>query len=190
MPFITLTGGLTLKIPTRSTTDWDQEFLDEFAAPISEHTHTGAGDGAQLGAASISDDALDDRKIVLRNGESLRILNTDGSDTRSLIRSGDLNLINNQAVLTSIADLFFDPAIERHIQINYTVTRIGTDTITQSGMITLAHNGTDFDQADVVIGDAGIDFCINASGQLQYTSTDNAGSSSELMHYTVIFTGE
>lgn len=92
MPFITLTGGLTIKVPTRGTTNWDSVLLSDTFQKISEHDHSGGGNGAQLGAGSIADDSIDDRKIRLRNNEYLRARNNAGTADVDILK---INLSDN-----------------------------------------------------------------------------------------------
>lgn len=203
MPFITISNGLTLKVPTRGTTDWDQEFLDNFATPISNHQHTGSGDGAQLGGGSIQDDSLDDRKIRLRNDQYFRSRNAAGAADVNLLKLNaddeleiDLPALipglrnktifaftNNQAAASDVTGVSIDSAAESAMEVRYAIKREGTADLFEKGKLEVIFNGTDFDLIQECMGDdSGVSFSITAGGQLQYTSSDNAGSSSELMY--------
>lgn len=63
MPFTTITRGLTLKVPTRGTRGWTTTFLEEFANSISEHGHTGDGDGNKITESALADNAVTSDKI-------------------------------------------------------------------------------------------------------------------------------
>jgi hypothetical protein len=201
MPFITISGGLTLKVPTRGTTDWDTEFLNEFATPISNHTHTGSGDGAQLGAGSIQDDSMDDRKIRLRTNEYLRSRNNAGSGDVNLIKANAsdeieldgefwhdgersrqrLSLANNQASAAATG-LSLDASDDKSLYVHYRIDRQGTGNLHEEGHFTIVNqDGAYSIEAHEYVGeDAGIDFSMNANS-LEYTSTDNPGSTTNYM---------
>lgn len=203
MPFITISNGLTLKVPTRATTDWDQEFLDNFATPISGHQHTGSGDGAQLGGGSIQDDSLDDRKIRLRNNQTLRSRNAAGSSNIDILKvnaDDEIELAssplmdgmrnktifaftNNQSSAADVTGISIDSSTETAMEIRYAIKREGTADLFEKGKLEVIYNGTDFNLIQEYMGDdSGVTFSMTAGGQLQYTSSDNAGSSSELMY--------
>jgi len=203
MPFITVSGGLTLKVPTRTTTDWDTVFLNEFATPISNHQHTGSGDGLQLGAGSIQDDSLDDRKIRLRNNQPLRGRNQAGSGDIDILKVNTddeielsssplvpglrnktiFSFTNNQAVAADITGILATGANETGMMIKYAVKRDGTADLRESGTLEATYTGSAWNLVQSYSGqDSGVTFSITAVGQLQYTSTDNSGSSSELMY--------
>ncbi len=68
MPYSQLTLGLTLTIPTVGTRNWGQTMLSTTSTKISQHAHTGSGDGAQLGGTAITDFALTRDKIAKNVG--------------------------------------------------------------------------------------------------------------------------
>lgn len=86
MPFITISSGLTIKVPTRGTTSWDETMRTDTFAVISSHDHTGSGNGKQLGTSSISADAITGAKIRLDNDEYLRGRNNADSANKSIIK--------------------------------------------------------------------------------------------------------
>ena len=223
MPFITLTGGLTLKVPTRGTEDWDTEFLDNFATPLSNHTHTGSGDGNQLGSGSLVDNAVSDLKMRLRNNQYFR--------ARDVLGTGDINVLkvktddtiefpviaeflenitfqkkaivddiqnktkftmtNNQSSAADITGFIFDTTNDKGMKIEYSIERLGTADLQETGEIEVSFDGTNFQQARSFSGvEAGITFSLTAGGQLQYISTDNAGSTSEKLHLIIKRLGE
>lgn len=64
MPFETLAGGLELVIPTNGTTNWGTVLRNSTWLKINNHNHTGGGQGAQLGKASIVPGSLDGETLV------------------------------------------------------------------------------------------------------------------------------
>lgn len=199
MPFIIISGGLTLKVPTRGTTDWDQEFLDNFATPISEHAHTGSGDGAQLGAGSILDNAIDDRKMRLRTNEYLRSRNNAGSGDIDIIRADSNDELemaaqvwmdgtrartliafnNNQAVAANLG-VSVDTTRDLALRVKYKIERLGTANLAEFGTLDIIYKDSAFELIQEYAGDkSGVTFSITGMGALQYTSTNNAGSTSE-----------
>jgi len=202
MPFIIIQNGLTLKIPTQGTTDWDTEFLNEFATPISGHSHTGNGDGNQLGAGSIQDDSMDDRKIRLRTLEYLRSRNNAGSGDVDLIRAnsndeieladeiwhdGDrsrkrISLVNNQ-VAAAATGLELDASKDKSLFVHYRIDRQGTANLHEEGCFTIVNKDGSYSiEGHEYVGDeAGIEFSMNVNA-LEYVSTDNAGSTTNYMY--------
>lgn len=89
MPFTTITKGLTIKVPTRKTKNWDSTLFTELFEKISEHTHQGSGTGNQISADGIAANSVDDTKILLRNSQWLR--------GRNAADTGDINLIRANA---------------------------------------------------------------------------------------------
>ena len=54
MGYTTINLGLSLTIPTSGTRNWTQQLLTGAWEKISEHDHTGGGNGAQLTGASLA----------------------------------------------------------------------------------------------------------------------------------------
>jgi len=202
MPFITVSNGLTLKVPTRGTTDWDSEFLADFAEPISGHQHTGAGDGAQLGGGSIQDDSLDDRKTRLRNDRYLRGRNAAGSadidiikvnasdelELASLLRTDGMvarlssSFTNNQTVAANIG---ISIATGTSVKLKYKIERTGTASLSEFGTLEVHYRteNSAFELIQEYSGDdSGLTFSMSGT-DLQYKSTDNPGSSSETIYF-------
>lgn len=63
MPYTTLSLGLTLTIPTNGTRNWGTTLLNTTWTKISNHQHTGSGDGAQMVTGSITDNAITTVKL-------------------------------------------------------------------------------------------------------------------------------
>lgn len=64
MPYTTLNLGLQLTIPTSGTRNWAATLYSTTWTKISQHRHTGSGDGAQLITSSISDGAITTPKLA------------------------------------------------------------------------------------------------------------------------------
>ncbi len=63
MPFTTLNLGLTLTIPTAGTRNWSSTMLSTTWTKISQHQHTGSGDGAQIPTTGIADYSITKAKL-------------------------------------------------------------------------------------------------------------------------------
>ncbi len=63
MAFTTLSLGLTLTIPTTGTRNWGQTMLATTWTKISQHGHTGSGDGNQLGTTAFSNYSVTKDKL-------------------------------------------------------------------------------------------------------------------------------
>lgn len=64
MPYTTLNLGLQLTIPTSGTRNWAATLYSTTWTKISQHRHTGSGDGSQLITASYSDLSVTTAKIA------------------------------------------------------------------------------------------------------------------------------
>jgi hypothetical protein len=64
MGFTTLNLGLTLQIPTNGTRNWGTTLRTTTWTRISQHKHTGAGDGAQMVTASYTDRSITSAKLA------------------------------------------------------------------------------------------------------------------------------
>lgn len=204
---ITLSSGLTLTIPSKGDTNWENSIRTQCFQKISEHDHTGGGKGVQIGANAFADNAINDAKIRLRNNQYLRARNNANSADVNLLRINASDLIefadveillphlkanksfsftNNQSSAANVTGLLLDSSSERSAVIHYEIFRDGTADLYESGTLTAHYNGTDWDHVLSRIGNAGVVFSITSGGQIQYTSTDNAGSSSETLTYQLI----
>lgn len=93
MAFTTLTLGLTLTIPTNGTKNWGTTLKTTTWTKISNHNHTGSGDGNQMVTGSYTNDSVTDPKIRLTNAGWLRSRNQAGSADVNLIRLNTSNEI-------------------------------------------------------------------------------------------------
>ena len=58
MPYETLALGITLTLPTPGTRNWGPTIKSTTWTKISQHAHTGSGDGQKLGTASLNDNVI------------------------------------------------------------------------------------------------------------------------------------
>ena len=100
MPFTTITKGLTIKVPTRKTKNWDSTLFTELFEKISEHTHQGSGAGNPIATDGIASNAVDDTKVRLRNSQWLRARNAADTGDINLIRANSSDAVE---VATTIA---------------------------------------------------------------------------------------
>lgn len=63
MAYTQITLGLTLTIPTSGTRNWGNTLKNTTWTKISQHDHTGGGNGAQLGNGSFADFTIDPVKL-------------------------------------------------------------------------------------------------------------------------------
>lgn len=64
MGYVQVELGLTLTIPTNGTRNWGQTMLQTTWTKLSQHGHTGSGDGAQLTGAGVQNYAITKDKIA------------------------------------------------------------------------------------------------------------------------------
>jgi hypothetical protein len=64
MPYETLNLGIQLTLPTAGTQNWAQALKNTTWTKISQHRHTGGGDGAQIVGASIAANAVSGDKLA------------------------------------------------------------------------------------------------------------------------------
>lgn len=204
---ITLNSGLTLVLPSKGDTNWENSIRTQCFQKISEHDHTGGGKGVQIATNAFADDAINDAKFRLRNNQYLRARDAGNSadvniikvNTSDLLEFADVELLlphlkanksfsftNNQSSAANITGLSLDSSSEKSAVVHYQVFRDGTSDLYESGTIKAMYNGTDWDHTQERIGDAGFSFSITSGGQFQYTSTDNSGSSAETLTYQLL----
>jgi hypothetical protein len=167
---------------------------------ISAHDHSGSGNGAQLGAASFTDNAINDLKMRLRNNEYFRSRNAAGTGDVNILRIGsdgrlELNsfqhhiesfsLVNNQAVVANVTGLTLNSNKAKKAVIEYMIFRDGTTDVYQNGELEVAYTGSDWDMSHIFSGNAGVSLSITSLGQVQYTSSDLTGHVSSTIYFLV-----
>jgi hypothetical protein len=205
---ITLSSGLTITIPSKGDTNWENSIRTQCFQKISEHDHTGGGKGLQIGTNAFANDSINDAKIRLRNNNFIRSRNAANSadinilkvNANDLIEFDDVEIIlsnlkanksftftNNTSSATNITSLSLDSSSERSAVLHYEIFRDGTADLYEAGTIQANYNGSSWDWVQSSLGDvSGFEFSITSGGQFQYTSTDNSGSSAETLKYQLI----
>lgn len=64
MPYETLDLGIQLTLPTTGTSNWGTTLKNTTWTKISQHSHTGAGDGNQIGTAGLANLAITSGKLA------------------------------------------------------------------------------------------------------------------------------
>lgn len=204
---ITLSSGLTLTIPSKGETNWENQIRTQCFQKISEHDHSGSGKGVQIGTSGFADNSINDIKLRLRNDQFLRARNNANDadvnifkiNASDLLEFADVEILlpdlkanksfsftNNQSSAADVTGVLLDSSSERSAVLHYEIFRDGTAGLYESGTLTAHYNGTDWDHTITRVGDAGLTFSLTSGGQLQYTSTDNAGSSAETLTYQLL----
>lgn len=96
------------------------------------------------------------------------------------------NLANNQTTLADVAGFVFNAAQVQAIEADYLVIRTfdaGASVVTENGTITGNYDGTDFYISIQSTGDAGVEFDITSSGQVQYTTTNLTNHVSSVIRF-------
>lgn len=84
-------------------------------------------------------------------------------------------LANNQSTLTTIPGLVFSTTNVLSIEVSFFIVRTfdsGSSTITNSGNILGSYDGSEFKISVDTDGDVGVEFNIDNTGQMFYTSSD------------------
>lgn len=96
MGYQQITLGLTLTVPTSGTRNWGSQILVGAWNKISQHDHSGSGNGNQINTSGLADGSVTTPKIADANVTTVKIL--DSNVTTAKI--GDLNVTT-----AKIADL-------------------------------------------------------------------------------------
>jgi hypothetical protein len=90
-------NSLLITIPSRGERDWDQDIERLCFLPISEHDHTGSGNGAQITTAALADGAVTSQKIA-NNG--ILGVNISSSNSNDADRAIDSDHIKDDAIIS------------------------------------------------------------------------------------------
>jgi hypothetical protein len=82
----TYNGGITLTFPSAGQTN-TSTLMRTLFRKLSDHDHSGSGNGVKLSINSNQDDSIDDRHVRLRNNEWLRARNGANSADTNILRS-------------------------------------------------------------------------------------------------------
>ena len=126
-------------------------------------------------------------------GTGISVTNGAGSITISAAASGSdipdtqFNFTNNQAAAANVTGLAFANASVRAFQAIVSVFRDGTANLYETFVLDAVQKDSLWDMSVSSVGDtSGVVFSITTAGQIQYTSTANAGSSAEKMKFRAI----
>jgi hypothetical protein len=94
MPYTTLNLGLQLTIPTSGTRNWAATLYNTTWTKISNHKHTGSGDGAQLVTGSYTDNSVTSAKLAKNIALAQALTLTPSGTTQTV----DFNNGNTQKI--------------------------------------------------------------------------------------------
>lgn len=92
MPYESLTLGLTLTLPTPGTRNWGPTIKSTTWTKISQHAHTGSGDGQKLGTSSLNLNIIGKAQLALNVAFTQAATLTPAGTTQTV----DFNLGNIQ----------------------------------------------------------------------------------------------
>lgn len=111
MPFTTLSLGLTLTIPTNGTTNWGTTVFNTTWTKISNHQHTGSGDGNKMVTNSITDNAITTIKLSKNYGVTqATALTPSGTGQDIDFNNGNYQLLNLGSASGNVVLTFSNPA--------------------------------------------------------------------------------
>lgn len=139
----TISNGLTLTIPSLGDQNWSASIKANCFEPISEHDHTGSGNGVQIATAAIANLAVTGGKIA--DGAVGEIKLADNSVTENKI-------FNLQVTTGKLANLAVTAAKIANTTI--TAAQIASDAVTTAKILDL--NVTTGKLADLAVTDAKI----------------------------------
>lgn len=102
MPFQTVSGGLTLQVPTAGTQNWASGALTLAWQKIADHDHTGGGLGTQISAGAIAANAVIGASIRYENNVAARWRNAANTADINGIKVNASNLVEFGANIAAI----------------------------------------------------------------------------------------
>lgn len=144
-------------------------------------------------ATEVSDDWLNDVQEEIVNiitAQGITLVKGTQTQLRSaielMINNGgaaftNFSIANNQAVAANITGLLFDKTIYKAVQVPFDLFRkTDSSNVKESGTLFITHNPIS-DTWDISLSssfqDAGVTFSVTSAGQVQYVSTNIAGTS-------------
>lgn len=95
MPFETLNLGIELTLPTNGTTNWGTSLKNTTWTKISQHGHTGSGDGNQISTNGLADNAVTSAKLAANFGGTQAATLTPAGTTETLdFDNGNIQLLD------------------------------------------------------------------------------------------------
>lgn len=164
MPFTTLSLGLTLTIPTNGTRNWGTTLYNTTWTKISQHQHTGSGDGNKLATGSLNDNIVTTAKLSKNYGWTQAATLTPAGTTQTVdFNNGNVQVIDLSSATGTVTLTLSNPAQGSLYTIlivqgatprdvvwpalckwPQTVDPIHTLTASAVDMVTLYFNGTDY----------------------------------------------
>jgi hypothetical protein len=110
MAYQTLALGLTLTIPTSGTKNWGQTLFSTTWTKISQHKHTGSGDGNQLDTSSYSANSVTG-DILAKNIFFAQALNSPAGTTQTIdFDTGNIQKLDLSGASGDVTLTFSNPA--------------------------------------------------------------------------------
>lgn len=106
MAFETLNLGINLTLPTNGTTNWGTTLKSTTWTKISQHQHTGSGDGNQIPTGGIADGAVTASKLATNIGGNIAATLTPSGTSQTIdfdngnIQKVDLGSATGDVTLT------------------------------------------------------------------------------------------
>ena len=111
MAFETLALGLTLTLPTNGTRNWGTTLKNTTWTKISQHRHTGSGDGNQLITSSYSDNSITTVKLSKNVGVTQASTVTPSGTTHTLdFDDGNVQVIDLGSATGDVTLTLSNPA--------------------------------------------------------------------------------
>jgi len=106
MPYETLNLGINLTLPTTGTSNWGATLKNTTWTKISQHSHTGSGDGNQIGTAGLANESITSAKLAKNIGQAVATTLTPAGTTETvdfdlgMIQTLDLSAATGDVTLT------------------------------------------------------------------------------------------
>lgn len=84
MAFTSLSLGLTLTIPTSGTVNWGTTLFNTTWTKISQHSHTGSGDGNKIGTTALVDNSITTIKLSKNIGFTMAATLTPAGTSQTI----------------------------------------------------------------------------------------------------------
>lgn len=106
MPYETLDLGIQLTLPTTGTSNWGTTLKNTTWTKISQHGHTGSGDGNQIGTSGLANESITSAKLAKNIGQAVAVTLQPAGATETIdfnngmIQTLDLSLASGDVTLT------------------------------------------------------------------------------------------
>lgn len=111
MAFTTLSLGLTLTIPTNGSRNWGTTLYNTTWTKISQHQHTGSGDGNKMITASYSDNSVTTAKLSKNIGMTQApVLTPTGTSQTVDFDNGNVQVLSTATASGTVVVTLSNPA--------------------------------------------------------------------------------